>query len=243
MEIENTRALITGGTSGIGRELALALRDAGARVLVCGRDPRRVAAMEAEPGIRALCCDLAEPEELRALVTSVDAYLGELEILVHCAGVQRAFDLAAGAELAEMEHEIAVNLLAPLRLTHALLPRLLEAEQAAIVNVTSILATTPKPTAPVYCATKAGLASLTESLRVQLGPHGVQVMELVPPLVATAMTRGRDEGAIEPSVVARAAVDGLRRGAPVVRVGKARLVRVLQRWVPGLVARMMRRAT
>jgi uncharacterized oxidoreductase len=239
MNIEGKRILITGGTSGIGRALALQLAELGARVLVCGTHPARVEAMQG-PGIRAVCCDVTEPQDVQALVQSVDANLGGLDVLVNCAGIQREVDLTGEVDMAEVERELDVNLMAPIRVTQALLPRLLASDDAYIVNVTSILAHTPKQCAPVYCASKAGFASWTTTLRYQLEARGVAVMELVPPVVATSMTEGRGQDKIPPETVAQACIAGLRRRAEVVRVGKARIAHALHRIAPGVAARMLR---
>ncbi|MEQ9503065.1 MAG: SDR family NAD(P)-dependent oxidoreductase [Deltaproteobacteria bacterium] len=239
MKLDGKRALVTGGTRGIGAAIAVALNDAGATVIVCGSTEESVTGFAATNGIRAVCCDLSEPAEIESLAAAVDTRLGGLDILVNCAGVQRSMNLVE-APSADFEQEVQVNLLAPMRVTAALLPRLLAAPQAAVVNVTSIMALTPTQRAPVYGATKAGLASWTRSLRWQLESREVLVMELVPPLVATQMTTGRQQGAIEPREVAAACIDGLVRERPDVRVGKAKTVHLLERFAPGLVARLVR---
>ncbi|PRQ09343.1 SDR family oxidoreductase [Enhygromyxa salina] len=242
MQIEGSRVLVTGATSGIGRAIALCLHDAGARVLGCGSNPGRVRALSDAKGIPVECCDLSEAEDRRALVAAVGSRLGGLEILVNCAGIQQQLELRGEVLASDIEHELAINLLAPMLLTQALMPRLLAGPAAAVVNVTSVLALTPKQSAPVYCASKAGLRSWTISLRAQLEGHGVRVMELVPPVVATPMTEGRHAGAISASAVAHACIEGLRADASVVAIGKARLAQVLHRLAPRLLARRLRDA-
>ncbi len=241
MDLTNRRALVTGGTSGIGKAISLALVEAGASVIACGSDSQRVADLEAAGlGVAAFCCDVTEQEDVRALVDTVDARLSGLDVLVNCAGVQRSIELVAGVDMDEVEYEVAVDLVAPIRVTDAMLPQLLASDGASIVNVTSVLALEPKQSAPVYCAAKAGLSNWTTALRHQLEEHGVHVMELVPPLVATQMTEGRGEGAIAPEVVARACVKGLRDASPRVAVGKARLASILHRVSPALLRRQLR---
>jgi len=241
--LEHQRVLVTGGTRGIGEALCIALRTAGARVLACGSSSVGVERfLAAHPGMEAVVCDVARPVAGDDLAAHIQAKLGGLDVVIHCAGVQSDMALTGGAPSSGIEREVAINLLAPMRITQALLPRLLESRRAAIVNVTSVLALTPKRSAPVYCATKAGLASWTTGLRYQLEPHGVHVMELVPPLVATAMTRGRDQGAVEPDVVASACIEGLARRLSVVRVDKAKLAYALHRFAPGALASKMRDA-
>ena len=239
MQLPDTRFVITGGTRGIGRALALALTAAGARVLAVGARAGSVRRFTEETGLEAICCDITEPEDVQALAQAVASRFGALDGLVHCAGIQRELDLMRDVDMADVEQEIAVNLTGPIRVTHALRDALLAAPAPAIVNVTSVLALTPKRRAPVYCATKAAFASWTVSLRDQLGDR-VRVMELVPPLVDTDMAGNRRDGALAPEEVARACVRGLVDDRDVVRVGKARFAKALSRIAPGLLARKLR---
>lgn len=236
--LNDARVLVTGGTSGIGRALVERLLGEGARVMTCGTDEARVGEVQSL-GAFAVRCDLCEPEDQRALALAVDTTLGGLDVLVHCAAIQRAVELADGADPDALEREIAIDLVAPLRLDAMLLPRLLESPDPSLVHVTSVLALAPKASAPAYCAAKAGLSSWSAALRAQLEGR-VHVMELMPPLVATRMTEGRSEGAIPPEVVAGACVEGLRRGTATVRVGKARAAHALHRIAPSVLARKLR---
>ncbi len=240
MNIQDARIVISGGTRGIGRALALELRERGGRVLVTGTRPSGCRRVHEETGLEATVCDVTEEEDVRALVAEVETRIGGVDVLIHSAGIQRELDLVRGFDMADAEQEIAVNLTGPIRLTRALLPALFASPRAAIVNVTSILALTPKRRAPVYCASKAGLASWTVALREQLRPRGVLVMELVPPLVATDMAGSRTAGTITPEQMAMAAAVGLQRDREVVRVGKARLAHALHRVAPGMLARKLR---
>lgn len=240
MDLRDERIVITGGTRGIGRAIAELASEQGARVLACGSRPSSVRRFSAETGIDALCCDVAEAEDVQALAHAVASRFGGLDVLINCAAIQREIDLVRGADLGDIEHELAVNLLGPIRVTQALLEPLLSGDRATVVNVTSVLALVPKKRAPIYCASKAGLASWTRALRDQLRPHGVRVMELVPPVVATDMAGERAADAIDPKVVAHACLQGIVRGRTCVAVGQARFGRALYRIAPGLLARMLR---
>jgi uncharacterized oxidoreductase len=88
---------------------------------------------------------------------------------------------------------VATNLLGPIRLTAALLPHLLEQPRAAILNISSGLAFLPLALTPTYCATKAAIHSYTLSLRYQLRSTGIEVLELIPPYVATNLMSGADD--------------------------------------------------
>lgn len=247
MDFTKHTVLITGGTRGIGLMLARALARRGARVAVGGRadlSPARVAALYT--GARYFRADLASPTEREALVERVRSELGRPTMLVNNAGVQCNHDWSetrADDRLAWARMETITNLVAPVELAALLLDDLAAAPEAAVVNVTSALALAPKRSAPVYCATKAGLRSFTQGLRYQLAdrPH-VRVVEVVPPVVDTGMTAGRGDGKMAPEEVAESIVDGLCSGRDEIWIGKTRIARALWSFAPGLVARLMRDA-
>ncbi|MCP4002938.1 MAG: SDR family NAD(P)-dependent oxidoreductase [bacterium] len=255
MRIADKRILVTGGTTGIGWALARALLEHGARVFLCGRDPARLdRALERLPGALGAVCDIGHAGGLPALLENAVCELGGLDLLVNNAGLQQSLDFTEGAEtfsetyaepeaFERLRREISVNFTGPAQLIYLALPHLLRGEEPAVVNTTSILARSPKANAPIYCATKAALHSLTCSLRYQLAPRGIRMIELVPPLVDTEMTRGRDEGKkLSPSQVARAAVAGLEADRDRILIGRARQAEWLGRLAPGLLARKMMRA-
>ena len=136
-------------------------------------------------------------------------------------------DFTQAGQQRRISEEITLNLTAPLLLTEALLPRLQARPEGAVVQVTSGLALSPKASSPVYCATKAGLRSFTRALRWQLQDHGVRVIEVLPPLVATAMTEGRGRKKMTPEDAAAEIVAGLRAGRDEIYVGKSKLLRLV----------------
>lgn len=179
--------LVTGGGTGIGRGLAESLHRLGNRVLVAGRrrEPLQAVA-NANPGMQYLSLDQGDPADIRRVAAELAEHSPELNVVINNAGIQRVEDLAA-ADVSAAEETVAINLLGPIRLTAALLPLLLDKPHAAIVNVTSGLAFMPSALTPTYCASKAALHSYTQSLRFQLRDTAVQVIEIVPPHVQTAL--------------------------------------------------------
>ena len=121
----------------------------------------------------------------------------KLNVLVNNAGVQQRETLSAG-DLEAAEIAVATNLLGPIRLTAGLLPALLANQPSVIMNVTSALGFVPQAVTPTYSATKAALHSYTQSLRFQLRRESVQVIEIIPPWVQTALQgdHGRDPRAM-----------------------------------------------
>lgn len=195
MDMRSNTILITGGGSGIGRGLAEAFHARGNQVVIAGR---RLEVLEdtvrANPGMASYVVDLQDPAAIRGFAAKVAADFPRLNVLVNNSGIMRAEDLRAQAEdLSDMEAIIATNLLGPLRLTAALLPLLQRQARSVIMNVSSGLAFLPLATTPTYCATKAALHSYTESLRYQLRGTSTEVIELVPPYVATDLMNGASD--------------------------------------------------
>jgi len=157
------------------------------------------------------------------------------------AGVQYNYEFADSAIVPEqITTELDINLLSPLHLTKLLLPQLLNHPTAAIINVSSGLGIVPKQSAPVYCASKAALHSFTKALRWQLEGTSVRVFEIIPPIVDTAMTRGRGRGKITPEALVQEFWHDFSNDRYEMRIGKTKLLFVLQRLMPSLAERIMR---
>jgi uncharacterized oxidoreductase len=184
--------LITGGGSGIGRELALRFQAQGNQVIVAGR---RQAVLDevaaAGPGIATYTLDIADADAIAAFAARVTADHPALNVVIHNAGIMVREDIA-GDFLATAEATVATNLLGPIRLTSALLPHLRTRPDAAIVTVSSGLAFVPYAATPTYSATKAAIHSWSQSLRHQLA-GSVEVIELAPPGVQTDLMPGHAE--------------------------------------------------
>jgi uncharacterized oxidoreductase len=195
MNLTGNTILITGGGSGIGRGLAEEFHKLGNQVIIAGR--RRQALDEttaAHPGIKSLILDVEDPAAIRAFAARAVAEFPALNVLINNAGIMRAENLLAQqADLADAEAIVTTNLLGPIRLTAALLPHLRKQTCAALVNVSSGLAFVPLALTPTYCATKAAIHSYTQSLRHQLRGTPVEVIELIPPYVATHLMNGADD--------------------------------------------------
>ena len=195
MKTTGNTILITGGGSGIGRGLARAFHALGNHVIVAGR--RKQALDEttaANPGMTSLTLDIQDPANIRSFAAELAARYPALNVLINNAGIMRTERLQAQQEdLADAESMVATNLLGPIRLTAALLPLLQKQPHSAIVNVSSGLAFVPLASTPTYCATKAAIHSYTQSLRYQLRGSTTEVLELVPPYVATHLLNGASD--------------------------------------------------
>jgi uncharacterized oxidoreductase len=195
MNLSGNTILITGGGSGIGRGLAEAFHALGNQVVIAGR--RKQALDEttaANPGMKSLQLDITDPAAIRAFATEAAAEFPSLNILINNAGIMRAEKLTSQQpDLADAEAMVATNLLGPIRLTAALLPLLQKQPRSAIMNVSSGLAFLPLSLTPAYCATKAAIHSYSLSLRNQLRDTNTEVLELIPPYVATDLMDGASD--------------------------------------------------
>ncbi|MGA3213048.1 MAG: SDR family NAD(P)-dependent oxidoreductase [Terriglobales bacterium] len=192
MKLTGNTILITGGGSGIGRGLAEAFHALGNQVIIAGRRKHALdATTAANPGMVSLEFDIVEPANIRSFAAEVTTRFSTLNVLINNAGIMRVENLKdQPADLADAEAVVATNLLGPIRLTAALLPLLRSQPYSVIMNVTSGLAFVPMAKTPTYCATKAAIHSYTQSLRFQLRGTTTEVLELIPPYVATDLLDG-----------------------------------------------------
>jgi len=192
MRLSGNTILITGGGSGLGRGLAESFHALGNQVVIAGRRRQPLdEVIAANPGMKALIVDVRDPVSLRTFAAQAVAEFPSLNVLINNAGIMRREKLLEQqSDLADAEATVATNLLGPIRLTAAMLPHLEKQPHAAIVNVSSGLAFLPMARTPTYCATKAAIHSYTLSLRSQLRASNIEVLELIPPYVATHLMDG-----------------------------------------------------
>jgi len=189
MKESGNTILVTGGGSGIGREMAREFQQAGNKVIVAGRCHAALAETIGDRvGMTAIVLDIADAEAVSACAEQLAGRFPNLNVVVNNAGIMKP---EQPIDVAVAEATIATNLLGPIRLTGALLPHLLKQEQSAVINVSSALAYVPFVATPTYCATKAALHSWTVSLRQQLRGTVVEVIEVIPPAVQTELQPGQ----------------------------------------------------
>lgn len=195
MDFLKATILITGGNSGIGKGIAAALASRGAKVIITGRDDTRLKeTLYANPGMLGYQLDVTDPEAIKRFAVTITEHHPDLNAVIHNAGIMISEKVLADSyDLDVVEQTIATNLLAPIRLTAALLPHLRKQAEAAIVTVSSGLAFVPRADTLTYSATKAAIHSWTTSLRHELRSTNVAVVELAPPLVATDLTPGQSQ--------------------------------------------------
>lgn len=246
MRLKQRTILITGGTSGIGLELARQLVERQNTVIVTGRDHEKLdAARRALPGVQTFTSDVSDPRAIAELYQSVLAQFPALDTLINNAGIMRNLNLNQVRDLKDVTREIEINLSGPIQMIQKFLPHLKSRKGALIVNVSSGLAFIPLPMSPVYSAAKAALHSYTRSLRVQLEGSGVTVVELVPPAVETPLFRGefaeemKGEKGMDAAVLAQKAIAGIEAGKLEIRPGLSNLLNAMSRIAPQFMFKQM----
>lgn len=219
MQLNNARILLTGATGGLGQALAHQLAQAGASLLLAGRDAGRLATLTADLGtghanVRA---DLTRPEGIAAAAGAARSF--GVNVLINNAGVG-GFGIYDQQDWSTVEQLLSTNLVAPMHLTQALLPALKSQPQAAIVNIGSTFGSLPFAGFAAYSAAKAGLRGFSQALRRELADTQVAVIHLAPraidtPLNSTevnALNRALKNQSDSAEEAARQVVSALRRG-------------------------------
>lgn len=174
------KAIVTGGTRGLGRVIAIRLAEAGASVAICGRnEPEHL-----PDGIAFHRADIRDAGQAGEFVDSVANAFGGLDLLVNNAGGSPEVQFSE-ASPRFLEAIVRLNLMAPMYLSHAAFPHLAASGGGAIVNIASVSGTRPSPGTAAYGAAKAGLLNLTQTLAQEWGPSGVRVNAIIAGLMGT----------------------------------------------------------
>ncbi|MEM9634025.1 MAG: SDR family NAD(P)-dependent oxidoreductase [Pseudomonadota bacterium] len=242
--LEKKTIVLTGGAIGLGRELTRLFCEQGHRLIICGRTQNALEEVrECHSDVITVCVDLASPEGRRRFLDAVHELERPVDLVVHNAALQFAYDFTNSCTPVErIETELLVNLLAPIELTVELLPLLKPAADARVVLISSALARVPKKSAPIYCASKAGLSNFARALRYQLEGTGVGVTEVVPDLIVTRMAAGRGDKALSAFEAAQKIIAGLAKQQDEIRLGRVPFLYALHRVVPDLAYRILKAA-
>jgi uncharacterized oxidoreductase len=227
MNTKNNTVLIVGGSAGIGLEIARLFAENGNQVIITGRDKNRLdEAVGQLKNTKGILNNFSKKEELELLVQTIKKDFPQTNIVINNAARAFVYDLNTVENLYELaEEEMQTNYLSIIRLNEKLLPHLKQQKQAAIVNVSSVVAIVPG-SLTTYSASKAALHSYTQSLRLSLARNGnIKVFELMPPLVNTDFSQaiGGSKG-IHPSRVAIDLLDAIENDIYEIRVGNTQII-------------------
>lgn len=248
MKLAGRTILITGGSAGIGLAFALKFVELGNIVIVTGRRQTVLDEVKAKyPKLHTIQGDVAEPAQIAALAARMKSEFPKLDVLMNNAGIMLHKNLKVpAADLDGLMAEVDINLGGTIRTTSAFID-ILAANKGTVINVSSALAFVPLPSAPIYCATKAAVHAYTQSLRFQLEESGVEVIELMPPAVKTAMTAELSEGEgvtlITTDELIKQSFAGFKAGKLEIRPGQSNQLALMRRLAPNFINRQLWKAS
>src|ERR1700685_2801717 len=194
--LNDSVVLLTGGATGIGRAIALDMAAAGATVALGDtniddglRTVEEIRSAGGQASFRS--CDVAEAEQVAALVDGAVADFGRLDVLVNDAGISGGSSRLHELDIDAWDRTIAVNLRGTFLCARAAIPHLVRRPRSAMVNIASTYGITGAPLAPSYCASKGGIVNLTRQLAVDYSPDGLRVNAICPGYIDTDMAGRR----------------------------------------------------
>lgn len=236
MNLTNNTILISGGTAGIGFEIAKLLTEKGNHVIITGRDQKRLDEATAKlDNVTGILFDTTKEADVDRLISRINSDFPTLNVVINNAGRVYTYDITAGEKSWEKAgDEMETNYISLIRLTEKLLPQLLKQEAAALINVSSIVAIAPGLNAPTYSASKAAVHSYTQILRLALKNTNVKVFELMPPLVNTEFSKeiGGEENGIPALQVAVEFAEAFENDTYEIHVGATAQIFALARTSP-----------
>jgi 3-oxoacyl-[acyl-carrier protein] reductase len=188
-DLTGKTALVTGATGGIGGAIARAFHRQGATVAISGtrREVLDSLASDLEQRVHVLPCNLADKDEVEALVPKAEEVMGQLDVLVANAGIARD-NLLVQLRDEDWEGVVAVNLTATFRLARAAVRGMMRRRFGRIIGITSVVGVTGNPGQSNYTAAKAGMIGMLKSIAAEYAKRGVTANAIAPGFIATAMT-------------------------------------------------------
>ncbi len=228
MNLTTKIALVTGASRGIGKAITLQLAKRGIkRLVIVSRNRKKLAEVAAElesldVEVITLAVDLTKSVATTIAISQAWRTYGPIDILINCAGVAHQAPFLE-SELPKMEEEVSLNLLGMFTIVRLIAKRMAMRKEGVIVNVSSLMGKVAAPTMATYSATKFAIVGFTQALRVELAPHNIKVIALLPTLTKTDMIANlklfRWVIPMTPESVARSLIVGLSRDSSEILVG------------------------
>ena len=243
----NQTVLITGGGSGIGLALAKKFLEYNNTVIITGRNLAKLEKVKQEnPQIHIYQNDVTDDVQVKMLADDIQEKFDGLDVLINNAGIMNLVDTGnENNDLQKQMQEIEINYNSPIRVLHYFLPLLKKSKNAVLVNVSSGLAYVPFAPAPVYSGTKSALHFWTLGIRPQLKPHGIKVIELLPPVVDTPLAHGADIAEddnlkpMPPEKLANLFWKGYSKGAEEITPGISSALKIMSRLAPKFIFKQL----
>ena len=247
MNLNENTILITGGSSGIGFEMAKEFFAAKNKVIITGRNMDKLEKAKQKLGdVAIIQSDVSDPNSVKELYETVSRDFPSLNILINNAGVMFTINLQNhNLSPSELIKEIDINVKGTIWMNDAFLPLLKKNKNVATVIVSSGLAFVPLPISPIYCATKAALHSYTLSLRAQLTNTDVKVFELAPPATETELLADFNEedmkgiSTMTVQAMVAAFLKGFSKNKYEICPGQSSQMKFMSRYFPSFILKQM----
>ena len=228
MNLKTKTALITGASRGIGKAITLQLAQQGVkRLVLVSRNRKKLAEVATElesldVEVITLAVDLTQSVATTIAIAQAWRTYGPIDILINCAGVAHQAPFLE-SQLPKMQEEVSLNLMGMFTIVRLIAKRMATRKEGVIVNVSSLMGKVAAPTMSTYSATKFAIVGFSQALRVELAPHNIKVIALLPSLTKTDMIANlklfRGVIPMTPESVARSLIVGLSRDSSEILVG------------------------
>ncbi len=228
MNLKTKTALVTGASRGIGKAITLQLAQRGVkRLVLVSRNRKKLAEVASEieslhVEVITLAVDLTQSVATTIAIAQAWRTYGPIDILINCAGVAHQAPFLE-SQLPKMQEEVSLNLLGMFTIVRLIAKRMATRKEGVIVNVSSLMGKVAAPTMSTYSATKFAIVGFSQALRVELAPHNIKVIALLPSLTKTDMIANlklfRGVIPMTPESVARSLIIGLSRDSSEILVG------------------------
>lgn len=235
MEFKNNTVLITGGSSGVGLELAEKLIKKNNKVIICGRSLKKLEKAKASiPEIDIFQCDISKLEACEQLANWVKENYPKCNVLINNAAIVHRGNFHEQEDaIKQARAEIDTNLLAPIALSKLFIPLLEQNQDSQLINITTGLIYAPKSAYCFYNSTKAALHSFTQVLRLQMKISDIKIKEVMLPAVDTPWHNGNPPKiAISVQSAVQEMIRGMEKGKPEIRVAGVKIIYLLSRIAP-----------
>ena len=249
MNIQGKTALITGASRGIGKAIAIELAHQKIKKLILvSRNRQKLAEVAAdiaslEVEVITLAIDLTKPKDINIAIANAWRNHGAVDILINCAGVAHQTPFLQ-SQLPKVAEEINLNFIGMIAVVRLIAKRMATRKQGIIVNVSSLMGKVAAPTMATYSATKFAIVGFTQALKLELAPHNIRVIALLPSLTKTDMMRDlklfKWVIPITPETVAKSLIAGIKKDSPEILVGwQSHLAVWCQKLFPRLLDRIL----